>query len=181
MKNNRDNASKSGWLKKAAIGTAVAAIVSVGGISTIAAFSDTATSNVTVTAGSIDLKVGGFDTFNVALPEITKPGTTVTKQITVTNTGTLPLTYIANTVAPTANTLASALDVTVTTGTPAVAIGTASKLNAFKIPTQSIPAGGTQILDVKFTWANGSAAVDNALMGKSGDAVITFTAAQTTN
>lgn len=181
MKTNRDNSSKSSWLKKAAIGTAVAAMVSVGGISTIAAFSDTATSNVSVTAGNIELKVGGADSFAVALPEITKPGTSATKTITVTNTGTLPLTYTANTVAPTENTLAPALDVTVTAGTPAVAIGTSSKLSAFKIPTQSIAAGGTQVLNVTFTWPNGTAAVDNALMGKKGDAVITFTAAQTTN
>lgn len=173
------SASKSSWFKKAAIGTAVVAMAAVGGLSTVSAFSDSATSNVTVTAGSIGLKAGGSDTFNVAIPEVNKPGATVTKQIVLTNTGTIPLTYTANTVAPTLNTLAAALDVTVTGGTPAAAIGTTSKLNAFKITTpRTIAAGGTDTLNVTFTWPSGNtAAVDNALQGKLGDSVITFTAA----
>lgn len=162
--------------KKLVMGVAVLGIVSVGSVATVSAFSSSATSNVTVTAGSIDLKVGGQDTFAVDLPEIVKPGDTITKTVIVTNTGTLPLKYTASTSAIAANTLAPVIDVVVTP-TPGTALAS-KKLNALTLPETTIAAGGTQTLSMKFTWPNGTAAVDNALMGKKGDSIITFTAAQ---
>lgn len=168
--------SRSDRFKKIVMGAAILGVVSVGSVATVSAFSSSATSNVTVTAGSIDLKVGGADTFPISLSEINKPSATVTKTVTVSNPGTLPLKYTASTSAIAANILAPVIDVVVTPqGGTAMA---SQKLNKLALPETTLAAGGSQTYTMVFTWPNGTAAVDNALMGAKGDAVITFNAVQ---
>lgn len=175
MKNSAKTSDPSKF-KKLVMGVAVLGIVSVGSVATVSAFSSSATSNVTVTAGSIDLKVGGADTFPISLSEINKPGTTVTKTVTVSNPGTLPLKYTATTSAIAANTLAPVIDVVVTPqGGTALA---SKKLNALTLPETTIAAGGSQTLTMVFTWPDRTSVLDNPLMGAKGDAVITFNAVQ---
>lgn len=171
-----NHSSKPSNFKKIVTGAAVLGILSIGSIATISAFSDTATSNVSVTAGSIGLNIGGVESFPINLSEITKPGDTVTKTVILNNTGTLPLKYTGTTSAIPANTLAPVIDVVVKpTGGTALA---SKKLNALTFPEATIAGSASQTLELTFTWPQGTAAVDNALMGKKGDAIITFNAVQ---
>lgn len=161
---------------KIAAGALALALLSAGGIATYAGFTDEANSAITVTAGTIDLQLGSAKTYPIDLGTM-KPGDTVTKTITVNNKGTLPLTYTATTVGATSGELAAVLNTNITSG--ATAVVTAKKLNAIAVPARPLVAKtGTETLTLTITWPNGAPTVDNALMGKSGNTTLLFSATQ---
>lgn len=170
---------KQGLLKKVALPVVAAALVCAGGLAaaTVAGFTDSATSAISVKAGTIDMQLGSTKTFPLDFGSTMKPGETVTKQIVVNNKGSLPLTYSATTVGATSGALAGNLDVVVKAG--ATTLATGKKLNAVEVKEQTLAANtGTQTLDITVTWPDGTPAVDNALQGASGNTVLTFSATQ---
>jgi hypothetical protein len=172
-------ASKS-MLTKFAVGAVAVSALAVGGIATVSAYSDSATSSVTVQAGDINLQLGGAKTLPIDLGQNIKPGASYVKTFTINNTGSLPLTYTAATTTSAGN-LAPVIDVNikdVTVPATPTAIGTAKKLNAVAFPSKTIAAGAKQDVEMTFTWANGAAGAENALMDQLGSSTITFTAAQ---
>jgi predicted ribosomally synthesized peptide with SipW-like signal peptide len=174
------NASKSN-LTKFAVGALAASLLAIGGVATVANFTDSATSTVTVTSGNIDLELGAAKTFPINLGTIMKPGETVVKSIVVTNNGTIPLTYTAATGSIIGPTLAGNINVTMrdmtVPATPVVIPGT-PKMSTVALPAKTIAAGGTQTVELTFTWPNGTPAVDNPLQGISAGSTLTFSATQ---
>jgi hypothetical protein len=168
-------------LTKLAIGAVAASMLAIGGVATIAGFTDTATTDITVGAGNIDLQLGSAKTATFDLGQNIKPGTSVVKTIVVNNKGSLPLTYTATTGGATGN-LAPVIDVTIrdmTVPATPVAVGTSKKMNAVVLPSKTLVATtGTQTLEFTFTWPNGTPAVDNVLQGGTGDSTLTFNAVQ---
>ena len=74
MAAHRKSAAKISNLKKAVFSLAAVSLIAVGGVSTVSAFSDSAVSNVTVKAGTIDLQVNNTKSVAVAFPTTMKPG-----------------------------------------------------------------------------------------------------------
>lgn len=154
---------------------AVVSLVSLGTVATYASFTDTGTSAITATAGKITLALGETGTSKsapIALGTTLVPGASIAKTIVVRNTGTIPMKY-TTAVTGTPGTLASTMTAVIKNGTTQLYSG---KMNAMKTATQTIPAGGSHTLDLTFAWANGTAAVDNLLMGQSANTTLTFTA-----
>lgn len=159
------------------VGLAMGVIaLSVGSMATYASFSDSGTSAITATAGKITLAMGATGTAKtapIALGTTLVPGGTIAdKTIVLRNTGTIPMKYTAA-ITGTPGTLAATMTATIKNGTTSLYTG---KMNAMKIATQTIPAGGTVTLTLSFAWANGTAAVDNPLMGTNANTNLTFTA-----
>lgn len=172
-------ASKS-LLGKVVVGMAAASLLAVGGIATVANFTDTATSAVTVGSGDINLQLGTVKAITLDLGQNIKPGFTSTQTIVINNKGSLPLTYTAATGGIT-GTLPALINVTVNdTTVPAtpVAIGGAMKMSTIALPSKTIAAGGSQTIAITYTWPNGAAGAENAQMQASGNAVLTFNATQ---
>lgn len=158
------------------IGTAAAlSLLSVGAVATVSAFSDTGTASITATAGKIEVQMGGGATKAVTIPlgATLVPGVTIpVKDLIIKNNGTVPMKYTAA-VGTTTGNLASTMTVKIMNGTVEVYSG---KANAIVIPEQTIEAGVTQTLKMTYVWANGTAAVDNALMGTSGNTTLNISA-----
>lgn len=172
MAAHRKSHSKVSNLKKAVFGFAAASLIAVGGVSTVSAFSDEATSNITVKAGTIDLKVGGTKSMAVTLPATMKPGDTATPpSFKVTNTGTIPLTYTVKT-ATGSGKLAEALNVTIKK--TATDPGVTTKLNAVNIPATTLAAGASADFSMVVNWP--STASDNTYQGTDGATTLEFVA-----
>lgn len=177
MKNLK--ASK-GLLAKVAVGAAAVSMLAVGSIATVSAFSDSATSTVTVGSGDINLKIGAVKTVNLDLGQNIKPGFTQTQTLVLNNTGSLPLTYTGattstGTLPPLINVVVR--DITVP-ATPAT-IGSGMKMSNLAItPARTIAAGGSQTIEIVYTWPNGGAGAENAQMQATGNSVLTLTATQ---
>lgn len=165
---------KRNRLKGATIGVAAFALVAVGGgLAVQAGFTDSGTTNVTVSSGTLSLTLGGSSNYTVDFGNALKPGDSVSKVIAVKNAGTLPLTYTAG-VTGTAGPLASKLDVVITPGTTALA---SKKLNVATIPTQTIAPGATQNVTMVVSWP-ASDTNPNASMGTNGNVTLKFDATQ---
>lgn len=167
-------------LAKIAAGSAAIAMLAVGGVATVSAFTDSATSTVTVGAGNIDLQLGTTKALTLDLGQNIKPGFTQVQTIVVNNKGSLPLTYTGATGGVT-GTLPALINVTMrdmTVPATPVAIGTATKMNTISLPSKTIPAGGSQTVEITYTWPNGGAGVENAQQNAAGNAVLTFSATQ---
>lgn len=167
-------------LTKLAIGAAAVSMLAVGGIATVSAFTDSATSTVTVAAGDINLQLGTLKAINLDLGQNIKPGATTTQTIVVNNKGSLPLTYTGATAGVT-GTLPALINVTVrdmTVPATPVAIGSGMKMSTIALPSKTIAAGGSQTLEIVYTWPNGAAGAENAQMNATGNAVLTFSATQ---
>jgi predicted ribosomally synthesized peptide with SipW-like signal peptide len=168
-------------LTKLAIGAAAVSLLAVGGVATVSAFSDSATSTVTVAAGDINLQLGTLKAINLDLGQNIKPGATTTQTIVVNNKGSLPLNYTAATAGVT-GTLPALINVTVrdmTVPATPVAIGSGMKMSTIAItPARSIAANSSQTLEIVYTWPNGGAGAENAQMNATGNAVLTFSATQ---
>lgn len=172
MAAHRKSHSKVSNLKKAVFGFAAASLIAVGGVSTISAFSDSADSNITVKAGSIELQVNNTKSVAVALPTTLKPGETVpAKTFTISNKGTLPLTYTVKS-ATGAGELAGALNASIKTSASATAVS--SKLNAVNIPATTLAPGATETFSITVNWP--STASDNNFQGKDGATTLEFVA-----
>lgn len=173
MAAHKKSSAKVSNLKKAVFGFAAASLIAVGGVSTVSAFSDEATSNITVKAGTIDLQLNNAKTTTIALPTTMKPGDVLPAQtITVRNTGSIPLKYTV-TSSSAAGSLADVLDVTIKKNV-ADTTGTKSKLSAVNIPSTSVAAGTTETFSVQVTWPQGSN--DNSYQGKDGATTLNFVA-----
>lgn len=167
-------------LTKLAIGAAAVSLLAVGGVATVSAFSDSATSTVTVAAGDINLQLGTLKAINLDLGQNIKPGATTTQTIVVNNKGSLPLTYTAATAGVT-GTLPALINVTVrdmTVPATPVAIGSGMKMSTIALPSKTIAANSSQTLEIVYTWPNGGAGAENAQMNATGGAVLTFSATQ---
>lgn len=85
--------SSSRHFRAALIGGAILAAGLVGG--TVSSFTDSATSDIDITAGTIDLYVnsGGSDSKTVTLPQMSPfgPGNSDTRTFLLKNTGSLPM------------------------------------------------------------------------------------------
>lgn len=172
MAAHRKSHSKVSNLKKAVFGFAAASLIAVGGVSTVSAFSDSAESNITVKAGSIDLQVGSAKSVAVPLSTTMKPGQTEpAKTFTISNKGTLPLTYTVKSAAG-AGELAGALNASIKTGTNATPVS--SKLNAVNITGVTLAPGTTETFSITVNWP--STASDNSFQGKDGATTLEFVA-----
>lgn len=163
---------KSGWAKKAVVGLAVTSIFAIGGAATISAFQDSATSDVTISSGSIDLNINDVKSYPLTFGTAWAPGTSQTQSVTVSNQGTLPLDFSATTVGATSGELAKALDVTVKRGSETIASG---KLNNLSIPSTELAANASVPLDITITW--NSTGSDNDYMDANGNTTLLFSAA----
>lgn len=168
-------------LTKLAIGAAAVSLLAVGGVATVSAFSDSATSTVTVAAGDINLQLGTVKAITLDLGQNVKPGmTSVVQTIVVNNKGSLPLTYTAATGGVT-GTLPAQINVTVrdmTVPATPVAIGGAMKMSTIALPSKVIAANSSQTVEITYAWPNGAAGAENAFMNATGNAVLTFSATQ---
>ena len=170
--------NKKFFNKKVGAGAlALASLGTAGFMLTSASYTDSASSAISVTAGTIALKAGASQSFPINFGSTLKPGETVTKQVVLSNTGTLDLTYTGTTVGATSEPLAGVLETTIKSG--ATTLVNAKKLNNLTISPQMIPAKtGTQTLDITITWPDRTPALDNPMQGVSGDTTMTFTATQ---
>lgn len=166
---------KGNFYRKAVGVAAVLALTSLGTVATQSAFSDSATSSVTATAGSIELglNAAAAKTFPIALGTALVPGGTVTRTVAIHNSGTLPMKYTASNTTATSGTLASTMNVVITSGGATLYTG---KMNAISIPQRTLAANSNETLSMAFTWPNGTPAVDNPLMGTNANTVLTFNA-----
>lgn len=150
------------------------AALSMGLTATHAAFSDSGTSNITATAGKIEMFLGASGTSKtatIALGSSLYPGGTIPNQtLVVRNTGTMAMKY-TGAVTGTPGPLANNLTVVIKNGTTTLYSG---KMNAMAISSQSIPAGGSHTLTMTFTFPNGTPANDNPLMGLSANTNLTL-------
>lgn len=154
------------------------AVLAAGGAASLAAFSDSGSSAVTVQAGSITLAMGATGTAKTAPIDLGTgwyPTKSEARTVVIRNTGTLPMTVTGSSAPAASANLAPILDVAVKKDTASGASVATGKASTLAIPAQVIPAGGTLTLHLTYTWPNGSSTVDNALMGASGNSTITFT------
>lgn len=154
------------------------AVLAAGGAASLAAFSDTGVSEVTVQAGSINIAMGATGdakTAPIDLGEGWYPTKSEARTVVIRNTGNLPMTVTGSSAAAAGADLASVLDVVVKRDTAAGASIATGKAATLAIPAQVIQPGASLTLHLTYTWPNGSNEVDNALMGDSGNSTITFT------
>lgn len=154
------------------------ALLSIGGVSTVAAFSDTATSAVTVSAGSVKLTAGGKDSVALDFGTGWYPGKTATKNVILKNAGTLALKYTMD-ITGTPGTLSKKLDAKLTATNAAGTVTTlfTGKLNALGTTTKrSLAVGASETLKLTLTWT--ASTDDNTYQSASGNSTITFTATQ---
>lgn len=154
------------------------ALLSIGGVSTVAAFSDTATSAVTVSAGSVKLTAGGAESFALDFGTGWYPGRTANKNVILKNAGTLPLKYTMD-ITGTPGTLSKKLDAKVTAKNAAGTVTTlfTGKLNLLGTTTgRSLAVGVSETINLTLTWPAGTD--DNTYQSASGNSTITFTATQ---
>jgi len=147
------------------------AALSIGGVSTVAAFTSSATSPVTVAAGSINLTAGDKTSYTMDFGTGWKPGQTSSKTVILKNTGSIPLKYTMA-VTGTPGTLAKKLDATAKVGSTSLYTG---KLSVIKTTAaRTLAAGASETISLGLTWA--PAADDNTYQSASGNTTITFTA-----
>lgn len=168
--------SKTRSYQKAIGLVAAFSLLTVGSFATISSFSDSGTASITSTAGEIELLLGASGTVKtatLALGTTLVPGATIPSQsLVIRNTGTIPMKY-SGAISGTPGALAAAMNVTVMDGTTSVYTG---KANAIAIPERTVAAKGTQTLVFTYTWTDGGAGGDNALMGASGATTIAISA-----
>lgn len=148
----------------------VIALFAIGGISTQALFTDSATTNVTVTSGTLELDIDRPAT--IALNNIVKPGDTQNVPITVSNNGSLDLNYTVST-SNASGDLGPILDVTAKVGSSTIGTG---KLNSFSIPSRSLNSNADETVTLTVSWPTSQSS--NALQGKNASTTLTFNATQ---
>lgn len=153
------------------------ALLSVGGVATVASFNDSATSTITANAGTIDLytNTGGADSKSTVIDTgVTKwaPGSTSTRSLTLKNTGSLPIKVTLATT-HTANGLADRLHTTIKVNGSEVYSGMLSA-SSFGGANVAIPAGGSVPVEVTITWI--SDRFDDLWASKTDSTVFTFNA-----
>lgn len=158
--------------KKASIGIALVATLSIGSIGTIAGFTDNATSNVTVQAGTVDLTVDSLKAITLDFGSTMKPGDSVTKNVTVKNTGTLPLNYSIKATG-TPGKLAEKLTASVKPGSAAASVSTLKTVNT---PNKVLASGASETVAIIVSWTAGT--TDDSYQGTDGTTVLNFSATQ---
>lgn len=161
-------------LRLGIVGAAFLAICSLGSMATVASFSDTSTSPITIQSGTIILTAGGTANYPIDFGTNWQPGETVTKTFTMKNSGTLPLSYRATTTAAGSGVLAKKLDAVVKSNGVQSFSG---KLNAVNATPVTLDPGQSHTFSLTLTWT--PAADDDAYQNTSGNTVITFNASQT--
>jgi predicted ribosomally synthesized peptide with SipW-like signal peptide len=175
---------------------ALGVVVGLGATATLASWADSGSQADTFSTGTIDLRFDGTtSTSPTGLATLSftdaSPGASVIKRLTVNNVGTLPLTYnmSVTTSTTTATDLASALQLTIVTGTsPAhcnateMAAGTTGgnvlldgvPLNTASLTNQSIAASGSQALCM---YVEMPSTTPGSMQGMGTSAVFAFSAA----
>lgn len=179
---------------RAALGLGAALAVGVTG--TYASWTDSVpVSGISMTTGKLDLKINGQDslaTYAGLTMSNMVPGNSAAAVLTVSNSGTIPLTYFATATA--SGTLGSALAVKVTgdsstSGSAPTAScagqalsGSGSTFTGGLVGSSSAPrslaGSASETLCIQATLP---AAADNSLQGQSTSVTLTFTAAQVTS
>lgn len=168
----KDTKSDNKKFKKATLGIALIATLTVGGVGTLAGFTDDAKSTVTVQAGTIDLTINALKEITLDFGSTMKPGDSVTRNVTVKNTGTLPLNYsIKSTGTP--GKLAEKLTASVKPGSAAASITTLKTVNT---PNKVLQPGASETVAIIVSWTAG--ATDDSYQGTDGTTVLNFSATQ---
>lgn len=177
MARHRSHAGRKLSNKVLGAGIALSLVtISTGAIATYAGFTDSGSTDITATAGSINLAMGASGTSKTAainLGTALVPGGSIANQtITLRNTGTLPM-KVTGAVTGTPGNLANTMTVVIKEGTTQLYSG---KMSTMAIANFTLAASGTKTLTLTFTWPNGTPEVDNALMGASANTDLTFSA-----
>lgn len=124
--------------------------IAIGSTATVAYFSDTASTEVNVQAGSINLGIGQEEqkAYSLDLGEGWFPGKSVTKEVTIHNTGTVPLKYSARTVGDTFS-FVDAIDQKIYSGKTLIDSGA---INRGYIGDRTLQANSSETLTFIITW-----------------------------
>lgn len=124
--------------------------IAIGSTATVAYFSDTAAAEVNVQAGSINLGIGqeGQKAYSLDLGEGWFPGKSVTREVTIHNTGTVPLKYSAKTVGD-RRSFVDAIDQKIYSGKTLIGSGS---INNVYIGNRTLQANSSETFTFIITW-----------------------------
>lgn len=142
--------------------TSVVTLVSVGGISTYAGYTDNGSSQIIASAGTIKLSIGTVNSkyFSYSLGTLWPEYPIPDKNLKIMNTGTAPMKYNIKITTTALTELDKTLDVTIKNGSITLYQGKVAYVDTV---VQTIPGQGNHDLTWSFVWPKNDDSVDNKL------------------
>lgn len=145
--------------------------LTMGASFTIAGFTDTGKTSVTMSSGTVSLTLNSAKTYTWNLGSSLVPGSYSNTNVTIRNAGTLPLKYTVATTASGA--LAPKLTATLVDNGTTTYNGPLSAVNS---TPSTLNAGESRTLSLRHTWT--PASDDDSFEKTSGNSTLVFTAVQ---